>query len=215
MNPQKVASIVEWPVPTTVKELQAFLGLGNYYRKFIRDYSALATPMFFLLRKDQKFAWGQEQQQAFEKLKAAFIESPVRKMFNWNAPITIETDASDYAIGAILSQPDENHNLHPIVYHSRKMIPAERNYNIHDKELLAIVDAFKEWRVYLEGAKHQVTVISDHKNLTHFTTTKELTRRQVRWAQYAGYIISFVCYFLRIIADEERRAAEGQESASR
>lgn len=112
-----------------------------------------------------------------------FMEAPVLGIYNPDLPITVETDASDYAIGATLSQPDEQGRLHPIAYYSRKMSPPERNYDVHDKELLAIVTAFKEWRHYLEGAKHRIMVYCDHKNLTHFTTTKELNRRQVRWAE--------------------------------
>ena len=95
----------------------------------------------------------------------------------------IETDASDFAIGAILSQRDEEGRLHPVAFHSRKFQPAEINYEIHDQELLAIVDAFKHWRRYCEGATNQVQVFSDHQNLEYFTTTKVLNRRQARWAQ--------------------------------
>ena len=95
----------------------------------------------------------------------------------------METDASDYAIEACLNQPDKEERLHPVAYYSRKMTPPELNYNIHDKELLAIVAALKEWRHYLEGVKHQTLIYCDHKNLVHFTTTKELTQRQARWAE--------------------------------
>jgi len=92
-------------------------------------------------------------------------------------------DASDFALGAILSQRDKEGRLHPVAFHSRKFQPVEINYEIHDKELLAIVDAFKHWRRYCQGATHQVQVLSDHHNLEYFTTTKVLNRRQARWAQ--------------------------------
>jgi len=106
----------------------------------------------------------------------------------------IETDASDFAIGAVLSQRDDEGRLHPVAFHSRKFQPAEINYEIHDKELLAIVDAFKHWRRYCEGATHQIQVFSDHQNLEYFTTTKVLNRRQARWAQeLAG--IDFRIYY--------------------
>jgi len=106
----------------------------------------------------------------------------------------VETAASDFALGAVLSQRDEGNRLHPVAFHSRKFMPAEINYEIHDKELLAIVDSFKHWHRYLEGAKHQVQVFSDHQNLEYFTTTKVLNRRQARWAQEIASI-DFKIYF--------------------
>ena len=95
----------------------------------------------------------------------------------------MEPDASDFALGAVLSQRDEDKRLHPVAFHSRKFTPAEINYDIHDKVFLAIVDAFKHWRRYCEGALHQVQVFSDHKNLEYFATTKVLNRRQACWVQ--------------------------------
>jgi hypothetical protein len=105
----------------------------------------------------------------------------VLRTYDPEREVSVETDASDYALGACMSQVDDEGKRHPIMYHSRKFIAAEENYDVHDKELLAIVDTFKTWRVYLQGTKYPVKVYTDHKNLTYFTTTKELTRRQVRW----------------------------------
>jgi len=114
--------------------------------------------------------------------------------FDATKTVIIETDASDFAIGAIHSQRDNKNRLHPVAFHSRKFQPAEINYEIHDRELLAVVDAFKHWRRYCEGAIHQVQVYSDHQNLEYFTTTKVLNRRQARWAQeLAG--IDFRIYY--------------------
>jgi hypothetical protein len=96
---------------------------------------------------------------------------------------TIETDASDYAIGMRMTQPGLDGKPRPVTFHSRKLIQAELNYDIHDKELLAIVVAFKTWRVYLEGARYTIIVKIDHKNLMFFIITKELMRRQARWAE--------------------------------
>ena len=116
--------------------------------------------------------------------------------FDLANPITVETDASDYAIAAIIPQisPDDS-DLHPIAFYSRGMKPAELNYEIYDKELLAIFEAFQQWRNYLEGSTHAVLVLSDHKNLKYFTTTKQLTRQQVRWLEYLSgfnYLIGTV-----------------------
>jgi len=102
------------------------------------------------------------------------------KIYDPEKPAILEINASDYAIGACLNQLDKEGRLHSVAYYSRKMTPLELNYDIHNKELLAIVAALKEWRHYLEGAKHQILIYYDHKNLVHFTTTKELTRRQAR-----------------------------------
>jgi len=119
---------------------------------------------------------------------------PIIAHFDAQRPVIIETDASDFALGAVLLQKDKENRLHQVAFHSRKFQPAEINYEIHDKELLAIVDAFKHWRRYCEGATHQVQVYSDHQNLEYFTTTKVLNRRQARWAQeLAG--IDFRIYY--------------------
>jgi hypothetical protein len=186
MDPKKVQSINEWPTPNSLKEVQSFLGTANYYRRFVEGYSKIAAPLTELTKKDQPFQWKEEQDEAFVKIKRHIVTAPVLRMFDPAEPITIETDASDYAIGACMSQPDDSGRLHPVMFYSRKMVPAERNYDIHDKELLAIVDTFREWRVYLQGTTHQVKVITDHKNLTFFTTTKALNRRQTRWAETLG-----------------------------
>ena len=120
--------------------------------------------------------------------------SPILAHFNPAKEVIIETNVSDFAIGAILSQQDEERRLHPVSFHSRKFQPTEINYEIHNKELLAVVDAFKHWRRYCEGATHQVQVYSDHQNLEYFTTTKVLNRLQARWAQeLAG--INFRIYY--------------------
>lgn len=124
-----------------------------------------------------------EALQAFDKLKQAFVTAPVLRHFDVKLPIRIETDASGHAIGGILCQQDEDDHWHPVAYYSRNMIPAEQNYETHDAELLAIVEAFKHWRHYLEGSQHEVLVLTDHNNSQKFMDTKCLSDRQVRWAQ--------------------------------
>ena len=117
------------------------------------------------------FLWGKEQDQAFEELKRRFTSAPLLAHFYPDRRTVIETDASDFALEAILSQY-LGKRLHPVDFHSRKLNDAERNYEIHDKELLAILDAFKEWKHYLLGANELVTVYTDHQNLQYFLTTK-------------------------------------------
>ncbi|KAH9247970.1 hypothetical protein BASA81_014434 [Batrachochytrium salamandrivorans] len=126
--------------------------------------------------------WGPEQQTSFENLKTAFANSTLLLHPDDSRPFILETDASDYAISGILSQYDENEVLRPIAFYARQMNSAERNYEIYDKELLAVVESFKHWRHFLQGGLHAVTVLCDHKNLEYFMSTKKLTRRQARWS---------------------------------
>jgi len=175
-------------------EVQSFLGFANFYRRFIQDYSRVARLLTELTKKTDKWAWNNEADAAFTELKQRFTTAPILAHFDAQKPVIIETDASDFAIGAVLSQRDNEGRLHPVAFHSRKFQPAEINYKIHNKELLAIVDTFKHWRPYCEEAAHQVQVFSDHQNLEYFTTTKVLNRRQARWAQeLAG--IDFRIYY--------------------
>jgi hypothetical protein len=120
---------------------------------------------------------------SFKKLKHCFTTAPILTHFDPHRECIVKTDASDFALGGALSQTAEDKKLHPNAFHSRKFSPAEINYKIHDKELLAIVDCFKTWRRYLEGSLHMVQVFMDHKNLEYFMTTKVLNRRQAHWAQ--------------------------------
>ena len=120
---------------------------------------------------------------AFQELKDKFISTPILASFDPEKRIILETDASDQALGSCLCQPDTDNCLHPVVYRLRKFSGPELRYDVHNKELLAIVNTFQEWRPYLEGAKYTVDVYSDHKNLAYFTTTKKLNQQQVRWAE--------------------------------
>jgi len=124
--------------------VQSFLEFANFYWKFIWNYSKTVEPLIWLTRKKQNFKWEKEQQAAFKRLKQKFCKKPVLKIYNSEKPAILETDASDYAIGACLSQPDKKGRLHLITYYSKKMTPPELNYNIYDKELLAIVAALKK-----------------------------------------------------------------------
>jgi len=139
-------------------------------------------PITDLLRNGIPYEWSHDCAKAFQNFKDQVTRAPILKHFKPICQIVVETDASDFAIGAVLSQVIDE-RLHPIAFHSRKMDKAEINYDIHDKELVAIVAALKEWRRYLEGAHHQIQMYTDHKNLEYFTTTKILNRRQARWAQ--------------------------------
>jgi hypothetical protein len=182
-DPKKVEAVKDWPEPTNVKEVQAALGFMNYYRKFIKGFSSIAAPLSALTKKDTPFEFGPKCKEAFKALKDRLMSAPILAIFDPEKESTLETDASDFAIGACLTQKSSDGRMRPIAYYSRKMTAPELNYDIHDKELLAVVEAFREWRVYLEGPKYPVQVFTDHKNLLYWTTTKQLNRRQVRWAE--------------------------------
>ena len=183
MEEEKIRTIKEWQEPRNVKGIQSFLGFANFYRRFIKDYSQITTPLTRLTRKEVQWEWGDQQQQAFDTLKKAMITEPILQHFDPAKPVTIETDASDYAIGAVCSQPDENGVLHPVAYHSRKLKDPERNYDIHDKELLAIVDALRKWDTYCKATGPKIEILTDHKNLEYWKTKRDLNLRQARWGE--------------------------------
>jgi RNase H-like domain found in reverse transcriptase len=128
MDPGKLRGIQDWPAPTTVKQTRGFLGFGNFYRRFIRHFSNLAKPLNNLLKKDQKFEWTEECQRVFDDLKKRFTEEPVLMMPDQTRPFQIETDASKYATGAVLTQLDSNGDRHQVSFISKTFSPAERNY---------------------------------------------------------------------------------------
>jgi len=183
MNEKKVESIKAWRAPASVMDVQIFIGFANFYRTFIKNFSAICAPITNLLRGDPKKSfWGKDQQEAFDDLKRRFVLAPILCHFYPELDTVVETVASNYALGYILSQ-FHGKRVHPVSFHSRKLSPAERNYDIHDKELLAILVAFIEWKHYLEGMEKPITVYTDHQNLQYFLTRKAWTHRQIRWEQ--------------------------------
>ena len=188
MDDRRVQTIKEWPYPKSYREVQVFLGFANFYRRFIHKYSAIAGPLTGLLKgskggkKSGPFDMGYEAEAAFINLRQCFTEAPLLIHFDPERKIRIETDASIFALAGILSQKGEDGHWHPVAFWSRKMIPAEQNYETHDAELLAIVASFKQWRHYLEGSLFPIEVLTDHNNLKGFMKLKELTPRQARWA---------------------------------
>ena len=160
--------------------MQSFLGFANFYRRFIKGFSTLAQPLITLTHKGTPFLWTSEAQNAFDSLKHAFITAPVLLHADPTKPFQVETNASDFAIHAILSQADDTNLMHLVAYYSQKFTAFEINYPIYDKELVAIIAAFEEWRPYLAGTQHRVQVVIDHKNLVYFSTTRTLNQRQGR-----------------------------------
>ena len=172
MDPDKVTAIVNWRAPASVRDLQKFLGFANFYRRFIRDFSKITAPLNGLLRKGVPWEWGPNQCDAFHRLQVAFTTAPVLAFFDYDRRTVLETDASDWASGGVLSQYDDENVLRPVAYFSSKHSAQECNYEIYDKELLAIIKSLEEWRPELQGTPEAFEIITDHKNLQYFTTTK-------------------------------------------
>jgi len=159
MDEEKLSGALEWPVPTKVKQVQAFLGFANFYRRFIENLAKISKPLSNLTKKDCTWNWGIEQQNAFEALKKAFTMALVLRIPNDKDPFKLSTDASDFAIGAVLSQKDMQTNLwHPVAFFSKSLDVHERNYKIYDKELLAVIRGLEEYRHYLEGHPHKIEI---------------------------------------------------------
>jgi len=176
MDPIKLNAVSNWLTPKTMKDVQKFLGFCNFYQCFVKNYSALARPLFNLTKKNTPFHWGTEEEQVFHSLQTALTTTPVLLLLDYGKPFNLITDTSDYAMGAILEQEDAFGRSHLVVYFSKSLQPTERNYEIHDKELLAIVQLLKHFRHYLQGNEHQTKIFSDHANLQYFTTKQNITQ---------------------------------------
>ncbi|KAK3509622.1 hypothetical protein QTP70_006807 [Hemibagrus guttatus] len=164
MDWSKVKAVIDWPEPSTIKELQRFLGFANFYRRFIRNYSILASPL-----TAKKLSSSESARKAFEKLKNSFTTAPILCHPDHDTPFVVEVDASSSGIRAVLSQRQEYMGkLHPCALFSRKLTPAEANYVVGNRELLSIKAALEEWHHWLEGARHPFLVITDHRT-THLS----------------------------------------------
>ena len=183
MDPKRISSIESWPTPVNIKTLQSFLGFANFYRMFIPNYSTTIVPLLTLLKKNQPFNWTNVCAEAFQNLKNIFKSANILNHPDSSKAFVVEADASDFAIGGVLSQEYDG-MLRPVAYYSRKLSSPEINYEVHDKELLAIVACFYQWRPFLLSNTEPIQVITDHQNLLHFSTSKKLNRRQVRWSLF-------------------------------
>ena len=184
MDQEKIASVLDWPRPENLKNVQSFLGFANFYKRFIKDFSKHTAPLNALTKKNIFFQWGPDQQKAFDDFKIAFTTAPILFHFDFNKQAVVEIDVSDYVTAGIFFQYDDDGQLRPVVYFFCKMNPAECNYEIYDKKLLTIINAFELWKLELEGIEKPVQVVTDHKNLENFISNKLLSRRQTRWSEF-------------------------------
>lgn len=177
MEKEKIKAIQEWREPTTLKQLQSFLGFANFYRRFVHNFGSIVKPLDALKKKDRKWEWTEKEQEAFDQVKREITKDPVLVHPNPNKPYFLETDASGVAMGAILSQRQDDGYLHPITYFSKSFNPAESIYDTHDKELAVIIYSFMHWQLFLEGTEEPVTVYTDHNNLQYWQKASNWNRR--------------------------------------
>ena len=176
MDEVKVKVITEWPVPKKVKDVQSFLGLVNFYRRFIEQFSKIVTLLSKLIRKDQPWEWTDQQQNAFDTSKMQFTSYLILITVDLDKLLQVEANALDYATEAVLSMKGEDEKWRPCTFYLKSLSNVERNYDVHDKEMLGIIRVLEAWRHHLEGATHKVEIWSDHQNLQYFMGAKKLNR---------------------------------------
>ena len=176
VDPGKITAVVDWPRPTNVTEVRSFLGMAGYYRRFVKDFSKIATPLTQLLRKNHKFNWTEACEASFQELKQKLVTAPVLVIPEGNEGYVVYSDASRQGLGCVLMQ-----NGRVVAYGSRQLRPHELNYPTHDLELAAVIFALKIWRHYLYGVRCEI--YTDHKSLKYIFTQKELNLRQRRWLE--------------------------------
>ena len=178
MEEEKVKGILDWPTPKCVKDVQKFLGLANYYRQFIEGFAFIARLLHDIVKKDQKWDWTERQEKAFRELKEQFTKEPVLVAPDLDKKIRMEVDASDYATGGVLSMECEDGLWRPVAFLSISFNEMERNYKIHDKEMLAILRGLENWGYLLEGTCFKFKIWTDHKNLEYFIKAQKLNCKQ-------------------------------------
>ncbi|UYV64396.1 hypothetical protein LAZ67_3000523 [Cordylochernes scorpioides] len=178
-DPGKVKSIQDFPRPDTVKKVRQFMGLANYYRKFVKDFSKISFPLVRLTRKNQPFFWNEEVEESFAKLKMALSTKPVLAIYNPDYPSKVYTDASKYGIGAILTQIGPDNEEHVIAYYSKTLQPHQENYSAYEMECLAVIQATDHFHVYIENQPFEI--ITDHAALQWLFTMKKPKPKYFRW----------------------------------
>lgn len=176
-----VKTIREWPRPASIKDIQQFLGLTQFYQIYINKFAHIALPLSQLLAGGATFSWDNDKEQAFLTLKTAISSAPALRIFDPDLPTTVETDALGFALGDVLFQTDASGVSRPVDFTLRKLQLAERNYPPHEQELLTVVHTLRMWRYYLDGSHFIVN--TDHATIRHFPTQPKFTRRQARWME--------------------------------
>jgi hypothetical protein len=182
IDPTKVNGLLAWPRELkSVKQVRSTLGVYGYHQAFIPGYANIIRPLNDLLKKDTPFEWKPEHTEAMDQLAYAVSINPVLRRPDYEKPFFLEVDASQYATGAVLCQKDEQNRMRIVGSVSRSFNPAERNYDIHDRELLAIIHGLRAWRHLFLSSPHVITILTDHKNLTYYRHVQRITRRVARY----------------------------------
>ena len=174
MEKKKVQEIVDWLVLKSMKDVQKFLSLANYYRQFVKDFAKIAKPLYEMTRKEIKWNWREKQQKVFEELKERFTTEQVLVTPDLDREIRVEVDVSDFAMGGVLSMKYEDKKWMLVAYISKLLNEAKKNYKIHNKEMLVIIRCLEAQRHFLEGAKDLFEIQTDYKNLEYFIKAQKL-----------------------------------------
>ena len=180
MKEEKVKGVLEWPIPKCVKDMQKLLRLANYYCQFIEGFVSIARPLHDMVKKDKKWEWTEKQEKAFRELKEQFTKEPMLAVPDIDKKMRMEVDASDYATGGVLLMECKDGLWRPVAFLSKSFNEMERNYEIHDKKMLAIIRGLESWRHLLERAQSKFEIWTDHKNLEYFMKAQKLNQRQAR-----------------------------------
>ena len=185
VNPEKVQILNDWPKPKTLTDVRSFMGLLQFFRRFIKDFSKISAPLTNLTKKGEGIKkWDVKCDEAFSYLKQAITQAPILVGPNWKKPFKGHIDASTEAVGGTLTQKDDEGNDRVIAFFSKKLSPAETNYTANDRELLGLIYFLERFRCYLEGSEFEI--ITDNQVLKSFFTKAKLSRREARWLETLG-----------------------------
>nr|XP_027098877.1 uncharacterized protein LOC113718156 [Coffea arabica] len=197
VDDQKVQAIQEWPTPRSVGDVRSFHGLAGFYRRFVRDFSTIATPLTELIKKNENFHWGDSQEQAFRALKHTLTHAPVLALPDFSKIFEIDCDASGIGVGAVLNQGGR-----PIAYFSEKLNGAALNYSTYDKELYALIRALQVWQHYLKPKEFMIH--TDHESLKYLKAQHTLSKKHARWITFVEsfpYVIKYKAGKSNVVAD--------------
>ena len=184
MEEEKVRGVLDWLTSKYVKDVQKLLGLANYYCQFIERFTSIARPLHNMVKKNKKCNWTEKQEKAFRELKERFTKEPVLVAPDIDKKMRMEVNASDYTTRGVLSIECEDGLQRPVVFLSKSLNETEKNYEIHDKEILAIIRGLENWRHLLKDKCLKFEIWTNHKNLEYFMKMQKLNHRQAQWALY-------------------------------